>query len=104
MRRKGRDGSGMLGQWRTTVGREQVSEKLDLGHSKFTLGKADGQPMLTTKEEDFAVMVYVGGEILAEKDIIHIDETVLDSSDVERCFLHFGGQKACTETQTFQRE
>ena len=56
----------MLGQRRTTVGGEQVSEKLDLGHSKFTLGKANGQPMLTTKEEDFTEMVYVRGEILAE--------------------------------------
>ena len=60
------DSGGMLGQWRTTVGGVQVSEKLDLGHSKFTLGKADGQPMLMTKEEDFAEMVYLGGEILAE--------------------------------------
>ena len=56
----------MLGQRQTTVGREQVTKKLDLGHSKFTLGKANGQPMLTTEEEDFTEMVYVRGEILAE--------------------------------------
>ena len=56
----------MLSQWRTTVGGEQVFEKLDLGHSKVTLGKTDGQPMLTTKEEDLAEMVYMGGEIFAE--------------------------------------
>ena len=46
--------------------RAGVQKKLDLGHSKFTLGKANGQPMLTTKEEDFTEMVYVRGEILAE--------------------------------------
>ena len=43
-----------------------MSKKLDLGHSKFTLGKTNGQPMLTTKEEDFMEMVYERGEILAE--------------------------------------
>ena len=43
-----------------------MSEKLDLGHRKFTLGKANGQPMLTTEEENFTEMVYVRGEILAE--------------------------------------
>ena len=56
----------MLGQKRTTVGGEQVTEKLDLGHSKFTLGEANGQPMLTTEEKNFTEMVYVGGETLAE--------------------------------------
>ena len=56
----------MLGQPGTTVGGEQVSKKLNLGHSKFTLGKANGQPMLTTKEEDLTEMVYMRGEILAE--------------------------------------
>ena len=56
----------MLGQRQTTVGREQVFEKLDLGHSKLTLGEANGQPMLTTEEKNFTEMVYVGGEILAE--------------------------------------
>ena len=65
-RRKGGDGSGMLGQWQTTVGGEQVSKKLDLGHSKFALGEANGQPMLTTEEKNFMEMIYVGGEILAE--------------------------------------
>ena len=43
-----------------------MSKKLDLGHSKFTLGKANGKSMLTTEEKNFAEMVYVGGEILAE--------------------------------------
>ena len=56
----------MLGQRQTTVGGEQVSKKLDLGHSKFTLGEANGQPMLTTEEKNFTEMIYVGGEILAE--------------------------------------
>ena len=39
---------------------------LILQHSKFTLGEANGQPMLTTEEKNFTEMVYVGGEILAE--------------------------------------
>ena len=53
-----------------------MSEKLDLGHCNFTLGEANGQPMLTTQEKNFTEMVYVGGEILAEdKDIVHVDET-----------------------------
>ena len=78
----------MLGQRGTTVGGEQVSEKLDLGHSKFTLGEANGQPMLMTEEENFTEMVYAGGEILAEDYIRY------------RC----GDQKACAETQTFRRE
>ena len=55
-----------LGQRRKTVGGEQVFEKLDLGHSKFTLGEANCQPMLTTEGKNFTEMVYVGGEILAE--------------------------------------
>ena len=38
----------------------------DLGHSKFTLWEANGQPMLTTGEKNFTEMVYMGGEILAE--------------------------------------
>ena len=44
----------------------QVSKKLDLGQSNFALGKANGQPMLTTEEKNFREMIYVGGEILAE--------------------------------------
>ena len=65
-RRKGGDGGGMLGQRRTTVGGEQVSKKLDLGHIKFSIGEANRQPMLTTEKKNLAEMVYVGGEILAE--------------------------------------
>ena len=56
----------MVGQRLTTVGGEQVLEKLDLGHSKFTLGEANCQPMLKTKEKNLAQMVNVGEEILAE--------------------------------------
>ena len=56
----------MLGQRRTTVGGWLVSKKLNLGHHKYALGKANGQPMLTTEEKNLAEMVYVGGEILAE--------------------------------------
>ena len=56
----------VLGQGQTSVGGEQVSEKLDLGHSKFTLGETNCQPMLTTEEENLAEIVDVGGEILAE--------------------------------------
>ena len=65
-RKKGGDGVGMLGQRRTTVGGEQVSKKLNLGHSKFTLEEANLQPMLTTEEKNLAEMVNVEGEILAE--------------------------------------
>ena len=43
-----------------------MSKKLNLGHSKFALGKANGQPVLTTEEKDFTEMIYMGGEILAE--------------------------------------
>ena len=46
--RKGSDGCG-----------EQVSKKLNLGHSKFTLEEANRQPMLMTVEKTLA-------EILAE--------------------------------------
>ena len=41
-------------------------EKLDLGHSKFTLGEANRQPILMTEEKNLAKMVDVEGEILAE--------------------------------------
>ena len=56
----------MLGQRRTTIGGEHVSEKLNLGHSKFTLGEANRQPRLSTEEKNLAEMVDVEGEILAE--------------------------------------
>ena len=56
----------MLGQRQTTVIGEQVSKKLNLGHSKFTLEEANHQPMLTIEEKNLAEMVDVEGEILAE--------------------------------------
>ena len=64
----------MLG--RTSFGGEKVSEKLNLGYSKFTLGEANCQPLLTTEEKNLAEMVNVGGEILAEnKDIVQVEKT-----------------------------
>ena len=50
----------MLGQGRTSIGGEQVSEKLDLEHSKFTLGEANYQSMLTTGEKNLAEIVNHG--------------------------------------------
>ena len=56
----------MLGQRQTTVGREKVSKKLNLGHSKFTLGEANCQPMLKTEKKNLAEMVNMEGEVLGE--------------------------------------
>ena len=53
-----------------------MSKKLNLGHSKFTLGEANHQPMLTTEEKSLAEIVDVGGEILAENQYyVHVIET-----------------------------
>ena len=56
----------MLGLGTTSIGGEQVYEKLDIGHSKFTLGEANFQPMLTTEDKNLTEIVDVGGEIPAE--------------------------------------
>ena len=75
-RRKGGDGSGMLGQRQTTVIGEQVSKKLNLGHSKFTLEEANHQPMLTIEEKNLTEIVDLGGEIPAENQyIVHVNKT-----------------------------
>ena len=52
-----------------------MAKKLDLGHSKFTLGEANYQPMLTKEEKNLEETVKVGGEISAENQyIVHINE------------------------------
>ena len=40
-----------------------------LGHSKFTVGEANCQPMLATEEKNLVEIVDMGGEIPAEINI-----------------------------------
>ena len=51
-RRKGGDGGGVLGQWRTTSGGEDMSKKLDLGDSKLVFRKPDCPAMLPTEDKN----------------------------------------------------
>ena len=74
--RKGGDGGGVLGQWRTTGGREKEPKKLDLGDSKLALGQPDCQPMLPTDAKNLPEVVKLRRKIPAEdKNIVLINKT-----------------------------
>ena len=62
-------------RWQWSAWSVEMAKKLDLGHSKFTLGEANYQPMLTKEEKNLEETVKVGGEISAENQyIVHINE------------------------------
>ena len=53
-----------------------MAKELNLGNSKLTLGKANGEAMLPAETKNLPEVIHVGGEVLGEdQDIVHIDKT-----------------------------
>ena len=53
-----------------------MAKELNLGNSKLTLGKANGEVMLPAETKNLPEVIHVGGEVLGEdQDIIHVDKT-----------------------------
>ena len=51
-------------------------KELDLGNSKLTLGKANGEAMLPAETKNQPEVIRMGGEVLGEdQDTVHVDET-----------------------------
>ena len=53
-----------------------MAKEHDLGNSKLTLGKANGEAMLPAETKNLLEVIHVGGEVLGEdQDIVQVDKT-----------------------------
>ena len=94
--RKGGDGSGMLGQLRTTGGKEKMAKKLDLVDSKIQFWKPNCQAMLPTEEKNLLEVIHMRKGIPGEnKYVIHVNKAErkiiknLIRKALEHVTLHF---------------
>ena len=52
-----------------------MAKELNLGNSKHTLRKANGEAMLPAETKNLPEVIHVGGEVLGEdQDIVHLDK------------------------------